>query len=213
MNRKIKILILLSCISFISLGVLVHFFPYSNLDIYISKEVQEEVNEQRSIDLSRPLTYVSIFGNSIISAICVLAVSLIYLITNNRKESLFVLLVFIADALNLVLKIIINRPRPTSDIVHVAEKFDHSSFPSGHVVHYVVFFGFILITLYYKKLFSLPLRVLLSLFLAFLILTIPISRIYLGAHWATDVLGGYLVGFIMLSIILCFYFKETQKPL
>ena len=38
-----------------------------------------------------------------------------------------------------------------------------------------------------------------------LILTISISRIYLGAHWATDVLGGYLFGFIYLGIILKFY--------
>jgi len=86
------------------LVVLVQIFPHSSLDLHISKEVQEEVNEQRDIDLSRPLTYVSIFGNSRVSAICVLVISLIFLISNNRRESLFVLFVFVADTLNLLLK-------------------------------------------------------------------------------------------------------------
>jgi membrane-associated phospholipid phosphatase len=208
MNKKIQILTSLAMISFILLGFLVHYFPHSRLDIYISKELQEEVDEQRPIELSHPLTYVSILGNDVISVVCVLAVSLIFLVTHYARESVFTLFVFLADGLNLFLKMIINRPRPTPDIVHIAEKFNHSSFPSGHVVHYVVFLGFLLIVIFYKKIFTWPLRLPIILSLTLLILTIPFSRIYLGAHWASDVIGGYLMGFIFLSVMSGFYFKN-----
>ncbi|MGY0036281.1 phosphatase PAP2 family protein [Pedobacter sp. NJ-S-72] len=45
---------------------------------------------------------------------------------------------------------------------------------------------------------------------AFLILTIPFSRIYLGAHWFTDVLGGLILGLICLYIISVLYLKKAQ---
>lgn len=45
---------------------------------------------------------------------------------------------------------------------------------------------------------------------SFLILTVSISRIYLGAHWAIDVIGGYLFGFAYLVIILRYYLKDSR---
>jgi undecaprenyl-diphosphatase len=59
-----------------------------------------------------------------------------------------------------------------------------------------------------KKNISLFWRIFVGAFSAFLILSVSISRIYLGAHWATDVMGGYLFGFIYLGIILKFYLKD-----
>jgi membrane-associated phospholipid phosphatase len=43
-----------------------------------------------------------------------------------------------------------------------------------------------------------------------LIFTIPVSRIYLGAHWFTDVLGGFMLGLICLYILSYLYLKKKQ---
>lgn len=172
--------------------------------------MQDEVNEQRVINLVSPITWVSIFGNGTISILSVLAVSLVFWITSNRIEAAFTLLVFVADLSNLLIKYIFHRPRPTSDMIEVLQKFDHSSFPSGHVTHYVVFFGFLLVIIFYRKFFPLWLRFFVGFCLVILIVTIPVSRIYLGAHWATDVIGGYLIGMIFLSIMLTFYFQKVE---
>ena len=85
-----------------------------------------------------------------------------------------------------------------------------SGFPSGHVVHYVVFFGFLLTVMLVHKNISLFLKIFVGTLSAFLILAISISRIYIGAHWATDVMGGYLFGFIYLGIILKLYLKDIK---
>jgi undecaprenyl-diphosphatase len=89
-------------------------------------------------------------------------------------------------------------------------EFTRFGFPSGHVVHYVVFFGFILTVMIVNKKIPLFWRIFIGIFCTFLIFTISISRIYLGAHWATDVMGGYLYGFVYLGIILKFYLKDRE---
>ena len=209
MPKRIKFFIILACVTLLLLAFLVHYFPHSSLDVYISKALQEEVDEPRDFEFSSPLTWVSVLGNGLIAPISVLVIAGLFLFVREYKEAFFVLGVLVGDALVLLIKWIIHRPRPTEDLVKILHKFSQSSFPSGHVVHYVVLFGFLIVVMLTQRKFSLPLRCLIVLFLMLLILIIPISRIYLGAHWATDVIGGYLVGFIFLSILASFYLKKV----
>src|SRR5690242_11499203 len=58
-----------------------------------------------------------------------------------RLESIFVLLASSSNILNWIVKRLIKRPRPTSELVTVARVINEPSFPSGHVMHYVNFFG------------------------------------------------------------------------
>jgi undecaprenyl-diphosphatase len=111
---------------------------------------------------------------------------------------------------NFAIKLLINRPRPTLSSVKVFSEFAATGFPSGHVVHYVVFFGFLLAVMFVDKGISLFWRVLVGILSAFLIFTVSISRIYLGAHWATDVIGGYLFGFVYLGILLTYYLRPPK---
>ena len=109
-----------------------------------------------------------------------------------------------STAINVLVKDLIQRPRPTPDLVNVAATLTSYSFPSGHVMFYLGFFGFIGFLVFSLLKPSLK-RSLLLAFFGGLVVLIGVSRIYLGEHWASDVLGSYLLGSLTLVAIIQFY--------
>ena len=207
MNKHLLAFYALIAVSIIGLTFFVQSYPVSFFDLNITQEIQEI----KMGHLTKVMEFISIFGNSFGMPLSVIFAALMFYFTYHRRESCFILTVLIADLLNLLIKILVHRPRPTLADAKVLLIFNQSSFPSGHVVHYVVFFGFLLSVMIVKKQIPIFFRILIGAFSGFLILTISFSRIYLGAHWATDVLGGYLFGLIYLAAILTFYLKDHIK--
>jgi membrane-associated phospholipid phosphatase len=109
-----------------------------------------------------------------------------------------------STGLNLLLKDLIQRPRPTSNLVNVFAKLTDSSFPSGHVMSYIGFYGFIGFLVFSLLKPSLKRSFLLAFFSGLIVL-IGASRIYLGQHWASDVLGAYLLGCLTLEAYIQIY--------
>lgn len=108
----------------------------------------------------------------------------------------------IATGINFILKDFIERQRP--DGRHMVT-VDSTSFPSGHAVTSIAFYGFLIYILWRSK-FKTSIKIILSAFLGLIILSIGFSRVYLGVHYATDVLAGFAVGGFCLAIfILAFY--------
>jgi len=157
------------------------------------------------------MKFISSFYDPVLGPISIIMASLFFFLTHHRREVWFTFAVILPDLFNLLMKILIHRARPTPEDAKILSTFTQSSFPSGHVVHYVVFFGFLIAAMVVNKNISSFWRIFVGIFSAFLILTVSISRIYLGAHWVTDVLGGYLFGIIYLGVILNFYFKQMKS--
>ncbi len=109
-----------------------------------------------------------------------------------------------SSALDGLIKDLIRRPRPAANLVHVFRILNSYSFPSGHVVFYTVFFGFIVFLAFALLKPSLK-RTLVMVFFSLLILSVGVSRIYLGQHWASDVAGAYLLGILILVANIAFY--------
>jgi undecaprenyl-diphosphatase len=106
------------------------------------------------------------------------------------------------ELLSKILKITIRRARPEI-LPHIAYA-DGFSFPSGHTFAATVFFGFLAYILA-KKFQNKNAKLSVWLFFSLLILTIGFSRVYLGVHWPTDVLGSFVIGsFWLIGIILFF---------
>ncbi len=99
---------------------------------------------------------------------------------------------------NSIIKHIVCRPRP--DILRLV-KIGGYSFPSGHSMIAITLYGFLfaLVTCKIKKKW---LRLLLQVLLVCLIFNICISRIYVGVHYASDVFGGFVLGFAELLLVL-----------
>ena len=72
------------------------------------------------------------------------------------------------------------------------------------------FYGF-LIYLIYKEVKNKKIKYPLIVFLSILILLIGISRIYLGAHYATDVIGGWIIGAVYLDFFIKYGYKKIVK--
>ena len=137
----------------------------------------------------------------IISALIVVAIYMFGL----KWEAITALIAALLPPLvNVLVKDWIRRPRPTIDLVNVFGVLNSYSFPSGHVMFYVGFYGFLWFLVYtlLKRSWR---RTLLLIFLGSLIALVGISRIYLGQHWPSDVLGAYLLGGLTLVAILQFY--------
>ncbi len=112
--------------------------------------------------------------------------------------------------LNVLVKDLVQRPRPASALVHVFAALKSYSFPSGHVMFYLVFFGFIwflAFTLLRHSVWRTFLLVVLGFFIAF----IGVSRVYQGEHWASDVIGSYLLGTLTLWVVIRFYLWGKKR--
>ena len=95
----------------------------------------------------------------------------------------------------LLLKEVVGRARP--EYLIAGSEPSSMSFPSGHSLFAMVFGG-LLIILIGELVKSTPVRRLLQFGLVLMILAIGASRVYLGLHWPSDVLGGYLFGGLAL---------------
>ena len=204
MNKRLLVYYAFIAVTIMGLIVFVHYYPISPFDLHVTHEIQE----LKMGYFATAMKWISIFGNPVGMPLSFIFASLFFFVTRNRREFRFVFITLIPDLLNILVKIVVSRPRPTLENAKLFLTLHQSSFPSGHVVHYVVFFGFLLTVMFVNKKIPSFWRISIGIFSAFLIFTVSISRIYLGAHWATDVLGGYLFGFAYLGIILKFYLND-----
>ncbi len=127
-----------------------------------------------------------------------------------RMESAFTLSTWSGDLLTGLIKTPVQRPRPTRDLVRVVSDLKEASFPSGHVVHYVTFYGF-LFYLVFTQLKQRWFRTAVLTFLAGIILLVGPSRIYMGQHWPSDVGGAYLVGMLWLGLTIIAYLETKAN--
>lgn len=128
-----------------------------------------------------------------------------------RLEAGLILTTGLSPLAYSILKLAVNRPRPSPDLVEVFVTEKGSGFPSGHAFFAVVFLG-LLAYFVFTHVRKRGLRVLALLGLLTLILLIGASRVYLGAHWSSDVLGGYLVGAVFLALLVWLYRKWKPQP-
>lgn len=146
---------------------------------------------------------VSSLGDTIPAMIIILLIVTVLLYFRRRLEALFVVaLPALAALLTWLIKVLVDRPRPGDEIIGDGGL----SFPSGHVSRIVVLFGF----LFYLLPVLIKQRVIvvaLQSIMVVIVLLMMASRIYLGEHWPSDVLGSVILGGLILVPAIILYKK------
>ena len=164
-----------------------------NIDVFMHDLV---VNNLRS----DYLTFIMLFITNFCNPIILLLLSLIILIfIKDKKMGLIILInLFVSILLNLIFKGIIQRDRPLEDFLIEESGY---SFPSGHSMVSMAYYG-LLMYFVFKKVDDKEIKYIIMFLLGFLILLIGFSRIYLGVHYASDVIGGFLISIVYLIWVI-----------
>lgn len=185
------VLFIISLTVFIFISLCVYFNLTSSFDLTIYNFIISFKNEF----LTNFFKFITLFGGEYI----ILLITFSFLFIKNKKFflSLFIDMILIV-LFNYFLKLIFLRERPI-DLMIINET--GYSYPSGHSMVAVSFYGFILFLIWkmnIKKVY----KYLFSFVIVLLIILIGISRIYLGVHFPSDVIGGYSISLCYLIVYI-----------
>ena len=182
------------------LSILVYFAPILNGD----EAVLEAVRKAELPLLEQASQSLDWLGSRWVIVASVLALSTVLWVRGRRVEALASLLIIPLELVTLGIREVIDRPRlllwelSASGWTNISP---NAGFPSGTTLHAVLFFGFIA-HLCHAHLRPGKLRFALLTLLVLIIAVVSYSRVYLGVHWPTDVLGAWLYGGFFLWVIV-----------
>jgi undecaprenyl-diphosphatase len=156
----------------------------------------------------------SVLGNSLTLILVCVAVAIAMLARGHRRAALLIIVTLLSLPMNALLKIWAVRPRPDADVVEVLVPQVGMSFPSGHSMGSAVVYGF-LAALLWMRAEPGPGRSIGTVVLVLLPLVIGLSRIYVGAHWLSDVIAGLAAGCFLLAPLVALYkhwHRVTPEP-
>lgn len=201
MKDKKNIVIIVLSLLFVILCILVKLDLLSNIDESVYKFITSNMNNTTT-NIYKVITF---FGSTIFMVgLCVLLLVLFIILKKNIYGYIISGTLIFSTIMNNVIKVIIRRERP----IYMIVKETTFSFPSGHTMASVSMYG-ILIYLINKSNTNKKLKIILSIILGMIPLMVATSRIYLGAHYFSDILGAIMLATIVL-LISTKYIKDKK---
>ena len=192
----------------ITLSYLASVFTVLPFDLKSYHELQEEANPLFNILMQ----WVSYLGETAISMALTAIIVATFASRRQWLEAIFMLATTSSVLLTFALKEVIHRARPfplAENATGLIQKINQYSYPSGHVLFFVVCFGFFAYLAWMH--FAGRVRMIVITICAALIILIGPSRIFLGAHWASDVIGSYIIGTIWLFVLILAYQEVMRR--
>lgn len=192
-------------ISTISLFLLDLYFILSGCSKGIDSNVAIFFANHNNIVLTNIFKFISFICSP--KFMILVNVCLFIFIILKKKYKLFLINVasIASVVVNNIIKIIIKRERPNFLVLSNETSY---SFPSGHSMISILFFGSII---YLVNKYNIKYKKTITILLSIFIILVGLSRLYLGVHFLTDVIGGYLCGFIALIIIIMIFERVEKK--
>lgn len=197
----IWIILVLGLLLFFYLVRLINANTISVLDNYIYNLIKGFISPK----MTPIVKFITEFGNY---TVMVPVIILFYLFNKDKSFNRYFTINLVAIfTSNFIVKNIIRRDRPIDINLIIENGF---SFPSGHSMVSFAFYGFIIYYVYCSHLSKLGKTIIISI-LTLLVLMIGLSRIYLGVHYASDVIGGFVLALVYLIIFIKYIYKKEKK--
>jgi membrane-associated phospholipid phosphatase len=206
--RAWKVICPLSFAAFAVLAVEAHRHPYFDWDLSIATRLQ------RLQSWCFVMQLVSAPGYGWRPFALIAAIVLILLIAGRRSWAGFLISsAGIGELLVCLAKRMVGRPRPAPGLVAVAHRLLDPSFPSGHVMFYCSACGFLLFVACLETKRSAAFKLAMAILAAIPIVLVGPSRVYLGEHWPSDVLGAYLLAGAWLPLVFAAYWRWKTRSM
>ena len=201
-NKNKKIILLITSI-FVLIGLIICLL-YNRLS-FIDESIYNFVIKCKSSFFTFFFTFITFFAS--VEWFIILCLIILFFYKNKKLKFTLIIYIIIIALITLVLKNIFVRDRP-NDLMIILET--GYSFPSGHSSFAMAFYGLVSYFIYKSEL-SKKKKIVFIALLLLLILLIGISRIYLGVHYPSDVLAGFMVGLIYFIIFIYIYDIEARR--
>lgn len=196
-NKRDNIIFFSGLVIFISLIILLLMNKLSIIDEFVYSLIEPIICGP----LTNLFRIITEFGDKFI---LITIVIIGFIIFDNKKNNIYLgINLILSSLLNFIIKFIFVRQRPIG--INLITESGYS-FPSGHSMVSMAFYGFIIYLVNKSNLSSVTKRII-SILLIILILLIGLSRIYLGVHYFTDVMAGISLGIIFLFLFIKFLYK------
>lgn len=204
-QRWIFLISMISLIGFVALAALVKRQGLEAFDMAIITTVQAWELPLLT-DIAIGLSFIGSIGPVIV--LCLIVIAVLYWVLGHRLEILLlIVVVFGSSILNVLLKWVFQRARPD---IHRLIEITGYSYPSGHSMAAFSFYS-VLAYLLWRHIDSRAGRGTLISISVIMILGIGLSRVYLGVHYPSDILGGYLAACAWLGFLVRSYEKRMVK--
>lgn len=201
-KKCIKWIIFAVCIlSLVSLIIIVKLKTTLNIDKIVYNYIYNVLKSSNSVDVAIVIT-------NLANKYWLIIVSIVFILLLKDKKMGFIILLnlTLAAISNHTLKQIIRRQRPNENCLVLEKGF---SMPSGHSMVGMAFYGF-LIYIIFKRVNNKFIKYSLITLLSLLIISIGISRIYLGVHYFSDVIAGFLFAISYLIVFITIINKYVK---
>ena len=197
---------ILALFLFVLLAIVIKETEINDLDIRVSK----------AFSFWRPDWLTSIFkaitklGSVAIGGFLAIMISIILWFQKKKIEALFLTMAIASVLMVDPLKVFFARPRPEASLIgFVPIEMGGFSFPSGHSILSTSVYGFLLVIIIVNL--KGRLRIVASSIVVLVLILIGLSRIYLGAHYLSDVIGGLLLGSAWCTLLTILFLDTLDK--
>ena len=204
MKKRTNVIVIIALVLlFILEIVLIKYDYFAKIDATIYGGISQFINPVNTAIFK----FFSFFGSELfIIGLCILV---LFLMKEKSRGIGFVFVVFLSVLFNQGLKLMVGRARPDINQLVIENSY---SFPSGHTMIITTIIGLFIFYLWRNKKGSHIKKVGVTIGLVIIALLVMVSRIYLGVHYFSDIIGGITAALLLLAIVYYYYSFKYKVP-